>query len=380
MKHPLIALSLLAALGCPAVVSAAEDAPETVEAERAWTVRFDHARSNLVAGDYLRAEAAFRQLALDAPSPSQRDLANQLAEISLASARRARGIVSPTAIRTTGELWLLYSHAFLYGLGTGAWFALETRPQVVGGLLLPVVGFSAASIGAVALADALGPLPYGVPQAVVAGLHIGLAEGLWAVTWQRGIARVHEDDREVWRERTASSVLWGAATAGALAGGFLGAALHTTPGRASFVSSTAFWTGALFALSFAAFTPDVRYRAEHAFAGGDVGYNAGLVGGILLAPLVAPSIARVRWLDIGGVGGGLFAAGLYSILAQDAATPRATFAATAVGSLAGLGVSWILTSRMPRDVRGADGGRAPSFRPTVLPAVGGVTVGVAGEL
>lgn len=379
MKRLTFLLTVLAALGCPAAASAADDAPPGIETERAWTARFDQARSKLVEGDYAHAEALFRALALEAPSPSQRDRATELAEICRASALRLHGVTLSPTIRTTDELWVLYANAFLYGIGSGGWFALQTRPQGVGGLFLPVVGFTALSIGGVALADALKPLPYGVPQAVVAGLQIGLGEGLWAVMWQRGVARSHDDDREVWRASTTSTVLWATATAGALAGGFLGAALHTTPGRASFVSSTSFWTGSLFALTFAALTPDVRLRSEHAFAGGDIGYNAGLFSGMLLAPLVEPSIARVRWLDIGGLGGGLLTAGLYSVIAQDAATPRATFAAMALGSVAGLGVTWALTSHMPRDVHGA-APAVPPVRPTVMPAAGGVTVGLVGEL
>jgi hypothetical protein len=144
------------------------------------------------------------------------------------------------------------------------------------------------------------------------------------------------------------------------------------------VSSTSFWTGSLFALTFAALTPDIRLRSEHAFVAGDIGYNAGLFSGMLLAPLVAPSIARVRWLDIGGLGGGLLAGGLYSVIAQDGATPRATFAAMALGSVAGLGVTWALTSHMPRDIHATH--ETPPVRPMVMPAVGGVTVGVVGEL
>ena len=377
MNRSAFSLSLLVALSS-AVASAQTAAGPGIETERTWTARFDDARAELVEADYAHAEADFRKLAKEAPSPAERDLANQLADIAAASELRRHGVTLPSTIRSTDELWVLYANAFVYGLGSGAWFALQTQPKGVGGLFLPVVGFTALAIGGVALADALKPLPYGVPQAVVAGLQIGLGEGIWAVLWQKGVARSHEDDSQAWRAGPASTVIWVTSTVGAVTGGFLGAALHTTPGRASFVSSTSFWTGSLFALTFAALTPDTRLRAEHAFAAGDIGYNAGLVGGMLLAPRLAPSIARVRWLDIGGLGGGLLAGGLYSAISQDAGTPRGTFAVMAGGTLAGLGIAWALTTQMPRDVRPVVPAKA--IVPTVMPVVGGVTVGIAGEL
>jgi hypothetical protein len=195
------------------------DSAPTDDRRDAWTKRFDEARLRMEDGDYALASTELRELAAIAPSETDRVRATELAEVCEASARRHKS-VDPT-IRSTDELWVGYGHAFLYGLGTGTWFAFQVHPSFVGGLFLPVVGFSAASVGALALTDALRPLPYGMPHAISSGLEVGLVEGVWIALAQRAHAQ-HANER-VWHAETTSTLLWSTSTVGGIAGGLVGA-------------------------------------------------------------------------------------------------------------------------------------------------------------
>lgn len=366
-----VVVSLLV-LGAPALARA-EDAP-AAEADT-WSSRFEAARVRMEDGDYVHAELELRALAATAPNEADRRVATELADVCSASEKR-RANKTDVTIRTTDELWVGYGHAFLYGLGTGTWFAFQVHPGILGGLLLPMVGFSAASIGGLALADALHPLPYGMPHAISTGLEVGLVEGTWIALAQR--AHATHSEAQVWHAETTSSLLWGTATAGGIAGGLVGAVRATTPGRAAFVGSLSLWTGTLFALGSATLSPDTTTRAEHAFVAGDVGYNSGLLASLLVSPIVSPSVARVRWIDLGGLGGALLGGGIYSLATQGDGSPRASFASAGVGAALGLGTAIVLTRNMPRDLASSHHG--PMVHPIITPTAGGMTVSLGGQL
>jgi hypothetical protein len=191
------------------------------------------------------------------------------------------------------------------------------------------------------------------------------------------------------------------ATGGAIAGGALGSNLETTPGRASYVTSCALWSGLVVGSLAAAATPDTPYsydptmpilsqrsdsRATNAFLAAGLGVGAGTVAGLLSAGSVAPSIARVRFLDLGAIGGVLVVGGLYLAGSDKSASTQGGFATVGLGAAAGLGVAWAATAGMERDVvepRGrADPPALQALEPALIPTPGarGMMLGVRGGL
>lgn len=360
----------------------AQSAPE---AQVVWQERFERARAQLLEDECREAAAALSELERAAASDVDRARAAELA--SYARARCAlRGGSDQPSLRTSDELTALYTAAVLYGLGTGAWIALQLRPESFGTALLPFVIATPATVGAVALADNYRPLRHGIPHAIAAGLYLGLGEGIWLTGWQNAYARQH--DKQRWSAERVSSVLWVATSVGAVAGGLIGAWRRPTPGRVSFTASTAIWGGLLSALTTSAVVSDANERSQYAFVVGSMGYNAGLVAGLLFAPSLAPSVTRVRLTDLGGLFGGLACLGGYALLASERET-RAMLGATAIGTGLGLGLTWWATSGMPPDrthdaLQPALGAHKPANRaalqPMLTPLPGGMFAGVSGEL
>ena len=335
-------------------VAAAQPAPE------GWETRYTKARALLVAGKEDEAAPAFEQLATEAPTPEDARRAEELAEICRSKLRAKSG---PSYLRSQGEMTLLYSTAFVYGLGTSAWVALLVEPKNMATAVLPFAVITTASVGGVALADAYLPFRRGVPQSIASGAYLGLGEGIWLVGIQHaGAAR--RDDGSNWDGKRVATALWGGATLGAIGGGIVGALRQPTPGRVSFTLSTSLWGGLVSSFGAAALTQDDQRRTEQAFTVGLVGYNVGLLGGLIFAPRIAPSIERVRFVDLGGIGGGLAGAGLYTLLASGHQETQASLGAASLGALVGLGLTWWATSGMPSDPP------QQSARPlTLLPAL-----------
>jgi hypothetical protein len=299
----------------------------------------------MVAGRDAEADVAFDALAVNAPTPEDARRVKELADICRATLKTQ---ADAAVLRTPQELTLLYSTAFVYGLGTSAWVALETEPKNVGAAVLPFAVFTTASVGAVALADGYRPFRRGVPQSISTGVYLGFGEGIWAVGYQHAVA-TRRDDLPPWNDKEVASVIWGGATLGAIGGGIVGSLRDTTPGRVSFTLSTSLWGGLIGSFATTALSPDEARRTEHAFAAGLIGYNAGLITGLVLAPSVAPSIARVRFVDLGGIGGGLIGAGTYTLVVGEGGRSRAAFGAAAIGASLGLGLTWWATSGMQTD-------------------------------
>jgi hypothetical protein len=285
-----------------------------------WRARYERARGRLVDGAYRDAERDLRLLAAEAADEGDRALATEMADLAKAYAERlarASTYVRPRepAVRSTDEITLMYVTSFLYGAGTGVWFLLLTQPDSAATATLPFAAITAAPVIALSTVDGSKKLPRGVPHAISAGVYLGLAEGIWVVGYQHGRAgRMEAEDRRTavrWKPESVATVLWGSATLGGVLGGALGSSLVTTPGRVSFTASTTMWSGTLTGLTAGALLPENRYRDERAFLAGGIGYNAGLVGGLLGAGAVSPSVTRVRIADLLGGAGGVTAAGLY---------------------------------------------------------------------
>jgi hypothetical protein len=362
-----------------------------------WSSRYDAARKQLVDGHFRAAETEFLDLAVNAPSDVDRRLAVELARLAASQAARqelqmattpgAPGTLEEPTVRrrrSRDEITLLYATSFLYGAGTGAWFLLQTQPDTAFTATLPFIGITAAPIAALAIIDGNAPLPHGMPHAIADGIYVGFGESLLLVTYQH--ARAHRVDAGSsqstrWAPSEAASVLWGGATLGGIVGGTLAAGLPTTPGRATYTASFAVWSGVLTGFTAGAVLRETDTRTEHSFLAADVGYNAGLLAGVMSAAAVSPSVTRMRLVDLAGVGGGLAAGGTYLALSGRATDPRLSLGITALGAATGLVSAWVLTNGMARDLPGeAPPARAVTFEPTIAPVAGGVAIGVNGTM
>lgn len=353
--------------------------PVGLQQETPWSERYARARATLLEEDYAAATRMLGELAETASTQGQRELATELA--SIARAKLASNDPQP-ALRTTDELATLYATAIFYGLGTSAWLALQAEPDNVAGALIPFATLTPAAAAAIALADSWRPLRHGIPHAIAAGMYLGFGEGLWLAGFQRAYASAH-DDVEKWGAQRTSTALWLCATGGGLAGGLIGAINRPTPGRVSFTASSAIWSGALGGFVAHALSSDASQRGQMTYLVGGLAYNAGLLAGIVFGPVVAPSVARVRYVDLGGLFGALLVGGGYALLVGEADS-RVGMGVAAVGGALGLGIAAWATRDMSPD-RSHDRlqpliGRRASLRPTLVPAPGGFFAGLSGEL
>jgi hypothetical protein len=387
-----------AALPSPAPASTAAPAPTApsalpaaAEDETVWRQGYAKARERLIAGDFAAAEAMFHDLAGQTSHTWARALATQHELLAREWARRdlvlvRRADLGESAIsakaagqRTTDEIAVLYTNAVLYGIGTGGWLAVQTEPQSAAAGILPALGLAGAAVGGVALADHGKPLGYGVPQSMVSGMYVGLEEGLTWTFWNQ--ARAHRVDE--WHAKTVATVIWGMTTAGAVAGGVVGTVQGTTPGRASFVGSAALWSCMVAGLATGALSPDDDALDDRALLAAAVSVNIGAVAGAVAAGPVSPSIARVRFLDLGGIGGSILVGGLYLAAADKNSDGRAFMGAVSLGMAGGLATAWVATSGMPADRTAPVETSRPAaamLSPTIIPVVGGAVVGLGGQL
>lgn len=352
-----------------------------------WGVALDHARTKMLDGAYRDAERDLRRLAVEATTDVDRALASELADLASAYATQAEKSPwkpPPTPERSQDEITLLYTSAFLYGMGTGVWFLLETSPDSALTATLPFAALTAAPVIAVATVDGLARFKSGVPHAISAGLYLGLGQGIWLTTLQHSrVARQRETDPATdarWTPEVVATVLWGGATLGATLGGAIGASVPTTPGRVSFTTSTTIWSGAIVGLAAGALLPDDSYRQERAYLAAGAGYNAGLVGGLVLAGDVSPSVARVRIVDLLGAAGALATTGVYLSITESPEL-RLGEGLAAIGAATGLTVGWLATRGMAKELpKTSPGPASASWRPTLGAVRGGATVGFGGEL
>jgi hypothetical protein len=374
---------LLASLLATTASAQSEPAQDTTAAE--WHARYDHARGELLAGRFEQADSEFSALQYGAPTPVDRSLAVEFASFARSEIAKRKPEEQPS-LRTSDEMAVLYTTAVFYGLGTSGWLDLQLKPQSFGAAFLPFAVITPAAVGIVALADSYRPLRHGIPQSIAAGLYLGFGEGLWIVAYQNAYAGQHSGT-DNWGANRVATALWISSTAGAVIGGGIGALRRPTPGRVSFTSSTTIWGGLISAFATSAIEPQQDRRSQNSYLVGAIGYNVGLVTGLLFGPSIAPSVWRVRFTDLGGLFGALLGGGV-GALATKEVTSRASMGAAAIGSVLGLGLTWWATSGMPPDrshdqlrpgVSSRPTGLA-SIQPTLAPTRGGFTAGFTGEL
>lgn len=345
-----------------------------------WRARYEAARERIGRGECKIATPEFDELARTAATEADRQLAEEMGRVCREIDRPKPPTAASSRLRGQDEMTLLYANAFIYGLGTSAWFVLETQPSQVLEAMLPFAAFTIGSVGAVALVDHYAPFPRGVPVSIASGLYLGIGEGIWLNALQharstRIRAATGHDPR--WSAETSATVLWTMGTLGIVTGGLLGYAREPTPGRISFAASATLWGGVLAGAIGGAIHPYGARRIEDIFLAGGVGYNLGLIAGVIVGPVLSPSVARMRFVDLGGVAGGLVFAGGYALAAGKDSDSRAGLALAAGGAALGLGLSWIATSGMDA----APTNEAPpkaTVQPVLTPLQGGAQLGVAG--
>ena len=258
-----------------------------------WKAGYETAREVLLAGDFEDAAKRFAALETTATNrvdralaQAQRSLAEEWASRKLAFVPRAQlGESNLTAKavdkRTTDELAVLYTDSVFYGIGTGLWIASLTQPKSAAGGILPMIAVTGASVGTVVALDSGRGLRYGVAQAIASGLNVGFESGVvWSIFLENADPRSNTG-------KGAASLIWGLSTAGAITGGALGATLGTTPGRSSWVGSTALWTGTIAGLATGALAEKQNDPTTPLAAAG-VGLAVGTALGLATASTVSP--------------------------------------------------------------------------------------------
>jgi hypothetical protein len=369
----------------PAPVPAVEPPPELAPQ---WRKVYEQGKSAMATGSFPLASRMLNDVALRSPDPALRGQAKELADlasywaynrVTLAPAATVfPGAIKPQMPlpdeRTIDELAILYANTLVWGAGFGAVVGAASGSNDSEAFFLPAIGMSALGAGALAIADLkFGPLPYGMPQSITSGLYMGLEAGIFLGIILENENLLDDDDQ-------IPGLIWGTATAGGLIGGLVGATAPMTPGRASFTSSGAIWGGVLTTFVTLGFLDGEFTSAP--FITGLIGATAGGVSTGILGGSLAPSIARVRFIDVGAVGGGLLFGGLYASLADRTDDQALAFLSSA-GIAVGLATSFYLTRNMDRDEPRR--GNPPSNKPLawraspyMAPQPGGGTLGFSG--
>ena len=385
-SHFIIVAALVATLCAgPAL---AQSAPHLQNPDpTAWSAGYDDARATMVAGNFAAAAEKFAKLVETAPDAPSRLLASEMMAACrtwaaggfVLSHPRKLQLEAPTLLadrRTTDEISILYTNAVLYGLYAGIVLDTWTKADSPGSAILPPLLFAGASAGAVALLDHSLHLGYGVAQSIVSGLYVGIEEGIAWSLWHEA----HSPYSSEWGGKAVTTFVLATGTVGAVAGGIVGTLHGTTPGRASLMGSAAMWSGAVAGTLIGGMTG----HSDTALLSSAIMLNAGAVAGILAGAEVSPSIARVRFIDLGGLSGGLLVGGLYWAAQDKSASGRGLLTASSLGMSAGLVTSWLLTRDMDTDEprKGRELGFAERLMPTVAPVNSGTgfVVGVAGAI
>ena len=351
----------------------------------AWDAAYAEARADMLEGRFPAAVQKFEALLLTAPDPANRLLVAELLAACRTWAQGGFVLATPTQIalsqpmanrRTLDELAILYTNAVFNGVFAGIVIDTYSKPSSAAGYILPPLALAGVEAGIVALVDHTVGFIYGVPQSTVSGMYIGFEEALVWLIWHEA----YYPNSSKWGDRTVATLTWGLGTTGALTGGIVGAFLGTTPGRAAFMGSAALWSGAVVGTLAGAID---KNSATGLLAAG-IALNLGAIGGALLGAEVSPSIARVRFIDLGGLSGGLLVGGLYWAMAGKGARAPGVTASLGIGMAAGVATAWYFTRNMEEDFprTGSTQGAMARIIPTISPTSNGagLVLGVAGAL
>jgi hypothetical protein len=341
----------------------------------------------MLAGDFAVAAAKFAELVDAAPDPVDRLLAAEMMSACrtwaqggfVLTTQRRLALNVPALIedrRTTDELAILYTNAVLYGLYAGIVLDTLSGANSAGGLILPPLALAGASVGIVAILDHSVQLGYGVAQSMVSGMYVGFEEGIAWILWHEASVQRSSE----FGAKAAMSLIWGLGTVGAVVGGVAGSAYGTTPGRASLMGSAAMWSG----LVAGTLAGGITNHSDTALLSSAVALNVGAVLGALAGAEVSPSIARVRFIDLGGLGGGLVLGGLYWAVQDKKVSGQGLLTATSLGMTAGLVAGWLFTRDMETDLprKHREPSLAERLVPTLVPTStgAGLVLGVAATI
>jgi len=389
-------IGVVLAILCLANGALAQPAPPSspgLSDASSWQRDLEAARQRMLAGEFEAAAPVFERLVVTAPSAIDRAIAQQNATLCREWSRRGAvlrfrdadgqevslSLDARSNRRTTGELAGLYISSVLYGIGSGITLAVYTEPDSAAAGILPTLALAGASAGMVYLLDSSTGLGYGVPQSASSGLSLGFFSGLAWTMWH--FASV--DSQDEWSGKTITTLIWGASTAGAVVGGVLGDRLGTSPGRAAFLETAGRWTGLTLGLAAAALPESDNKKDDVGWLAGAIGLAAGSVGGYFLGRENNPSPARSRFIDLGGIAGGLVGGGLYLSVAGDNSEARPALLVSSLGIASGLGLSWYLTRNLDPDPPPSSLQRSgPTLATIVAPTADGegFTFGVGGTL
>ena len=397
-SKPLLMLAVAVATGLfasPSTASPSESdssglvgaPPGGALASERWNAAYSEARATMVAGNFKDAAARFESLIQSAPDFASRMLATEMmsacriwAQGGFILTTPQRMALTPPALledrRTTDELAVLYTNAVLFGLYSGVVVDLWNDANSPSGAILPPLLLAGASVGLVAALDRTTKLGYGVAQSIVSGMYVGIEEGVaWALWHEASVNRTSE-----YGDKVVTTLILGLGTMGAVAGGVVGSAYGTTPGRASLMGSAAMWSG----LVAGTFMGGMTGVDDTAMLSSAIALNAGAVLGALAGAEVSPSIARVRFIDLGGLSGGLLFGGLYWSMKDKGASGQGLLTAASLGMTSGLVAAWLLTRDMETDEprKHHEPTLAERLVPTLAPAGSGngLVLGVAGTI
>ncbi len=338
-------------------------------------------------GNFRAAATEFQALIAPAPDVASRLLATEMMSACRTWAEGGFVLTTPQRMalanpgafedrRTTDEIAILYTNAVLYGLYAGVVLDTWTKASSAGSAILPPLAFAGVSAGIVAALDHNVRLGYGVAQSMVSGMYVGFEEGLAWILWHEASVPGSSE----WGARAVATMIWGMGTLGAAVGGVVGSAYGTTPGRASLMGSAAMWSG----LVAGTLVGGLSDHADSALLSSAIALNLGAVLGGIAGAEVSPSIARVRFIDLGGLSGGLLLGGLYWAVEDKNATGRGLLTSTSLGMTAGLCLGWILTRDMETDLprKHREASLAERLVPTLAPASQGtgLVLGVASTM
>lgn len=240
------------------------------------------------------------------------------------------GLLAPHEEATLRARLELTAGQTLHGVAQGVFIAgLADQEEVAP--LTAVLGGAAGGVSSFFLSRK--GISSGPAMAINAGTYWGMLNGLFFFL-----------PRDM-----SSEARWGAMTVFTTAGTGLGilvaSELRPRAGQVALTNSMGFWSGAL--ASYLMLAAD-QYRNPLLFSVTQASLDVGLAGGMALSLFLHTSRLRMLLIDVGGVLGTLFGAGLSFVLADDFDLP--TFGACAAGStLAGLALATYLTRDVDRD-------------------------------